>query len=54
MLEQKVKDYFGKDPELKILFLFDPNKSYLEEIANSNMNTSGMQNNMLPVCTVMN
>ncbi len=34
MLEQKVKDYFEKYPELRILFLFDPNKSHSEEIAN--------------------
>lgn len=34
MLEQKVKDYFGKYSDLKILFLFDPNKTYLEEIDN--------------------
>ncbi len=33
MLEQKVKDYFEKYPELRILFLFDPNKSHSEEIS---------------------
>lgn len=36
MLEQKVKDYFEKYPELKILFLFDPDKSHTEEIAKWN------------------
>lgn len=34
MLEQKVKDYFEKYPELKILFLFDAKKEYSEEISN--------------------
>lgn len=34
MLEQKVKDYFEKYPELKILFLFDSKKEYEEEITN--------------------
>jgi len=34
MLEQKVKDYFEKYSELKILFLFDPSKSHSEEISN--------------------
>lgn len=36
MLVQKVKDYFEKYPELKILFLFDPKKEYEEDIANWN------------------
>ena len=34
MLEQKVKDYFEKYSELKILFLFDSIKSHSEEISN--------------------
>lgn len=34
MLQQKVKDYFEKYSELRVLFLFDSNKSYSEEIAN--------------------
>lgn len=34
MLEQKVKDYFIKYPDLKILFLFDPNKLHSVEISN--------------------
>jgi len=34
MLYEKVKEYFEKYPELRILFLFDPNKSHSEEINN--------------------
>ncbi len=34
MLEKKIKDYFEKYPDLKILFLFDAKKDYLEEISN--------------------
>ena len=33
MLVEKVKNYFEKYPELKILFLFDSKKEYLEEIS---------------------
>jgi len=33
MLVEKVKNYFQKYPELKILFLFDSKKEYLEEIS---------------------
>lgn len=34
MLEQKVKEYFEKYSELKILFLFDNRQDYAEEISN--------------------
>jgi uncharacterized protein (TIGR02687 family) len=34
MLEQKVKDYFEKYPDLKILFYFDPKKENTEDIEN--------------------
>lgn len=37
MLEQKVKDYFEKYPDLKILFLFDAKKEYEEDITNWNV-----------------
>lgn len=36
MLLEKVKNYFEKYPELKILFLFDQNKEHLEELSNWN------------------
>ena len=32
MLKQKVKEYFQKHDELKVLFFFDPNHEYQEEI----------------------
>ena len=34
MLNEKVENYFEKYPDLRILFLFDEKKEYLDEITN--------------------
>lgn len=32
MIEEKVKNYFEKYPDLKILFFFDESQEFLEEV----------------------